>query len=313
MSRRVLIVANPYRPETIEAGEDVARVLADAGIDASTDVASAATQPFEAAIVLGGDGTMLHAARMTHGSGIPLLGINLGRVGFLAELEREDVARAAQRLADGNFTVEERQTLHVTVTHSNGRVEETWALNEAALERADRLRTLEVTLAVDGEPLSSFGCDGVVVSTATGSTAHAFSAGGPVMWPDVDAILCVPLAAHALFARPLVIGPKSSFTIGLVTGSEAAGQLALDGAESIDVAPGSRIDVRRGDTTVKLARMSDAPFTERLVRKFSLPVNGWRGERTYPTPIGSEIHGRTWGAGVLGGQALEPRGPEEDG
>ena len=313
MTRRVLIVANPYRPETIEAGEDVARVLADAGIDASTDVTSAATQPFEAAIVLGGDGTMLHAARMTRGSGSPLLGVNRGRVGFLAELEREDVAAAAQRLADGNYTVEERQTLHVTVTHADGRIEETWALNEAALERADRLRTLEVTLAVDEEPLSSFGCDGVVVSTATGSTAHAFSAGGPVMWPDVDAILCVPLAAHALFARPLVIGPSSAFTIGLVSGSEAAGQLALDGAESIDITPGSLIEVRRGDTTVKLARMSDAPFTERLVRKFSLPTNGWRGERAYPTPIGSEIHGRTWGAGVLGGRAVDPLGEEEDG
>ena len=313
MSRRVLIVANPYRPETIEAGEDVARVLAEAGIDASTDVTSAATQPFEAAIVLGGDGTMLHAARMTRGSGIPLLGVNLGRVGFLAELEREDVSAAAQRLADGNYTVEERQTLHITVTHADGRTEETWALNEAALERADRLRTLEVTIAVDQEPLSSFGCDGVVVSTATGSTAHAFSAGGPVMWPDVDAILCVPLAAHALFARPLVVGPSSSFTIGLVTGSEAAGQLALDGAESIDIAPGSLIEVRRGDTTVKLARMSDAPFTERLVRKFSLPTNGWRGERTYPTPIGSEMYGRTWGAGVLGERAIDPQASEEDG
>lgn len=313
MSRRVLIVANPHRPETLEAGEDVARVLADAGIDASTDFASATNGPFEAAIVLGGDGTMLHAARMTHGSGIPLLGVNLGRVGFLAELEREDVARAAQRLADGNYFVEQRQTLHITVSHADGRVEQTWALNEAALERADRLRTLEVTLAVDDQPLSSFGCDGVVVSTATGSTAHAFSAGGPVMWPDVDAILCVPLAAHALFARPLVIGPSSSFTIALVPGSDAAGQVALDGAESIDVAPGSRIDVRRGDTTVKLARMSDAPFTERLVRKFSLPTNGWRGERTYPTPIGQEIHGQSWGAGVLGGRVDTPHGPEEDG
>lgn len=313
MSRRILIVANPYRPETIEAGEEVARVLVDAGIDASTDVASAATHPFEAAIVLGGDGTMLHAARQTHGSDIPLLGVNLGRVGFLAELEREDVTRAAQRLADGNYTIEERQTLHVDITHADGRVEQTWALNEAALERADRLRTLEVTLAVDKHPLSSFGCDGVVVSTATGSTAHAFSAGGPVMWPDVDAILCVPLAAHALFARPLVIGPNSSFAIGLVTGSDAAGQLALDGAQSIDIAPGSLIKVRRGLTSVKLARMSDAPFTERLVRKFSLPTNGWRGERAYPTPIGSEIHGRTWGAGLLDASDPATQAPEEDG
>ncbi len=312
MSRRVLIVANPYRPETLEAGEEVARVLSDAGIGSCTDFERDVDDPIEAAIVLGGDGTMLHAARMTHGTDIPLLGVNLGRVGFLAELEREDVARAAERLAKGSYTVEERHTLRVVITHPDGSVDESWALNEATLERANRLRTLEVTIAVDGEPLSSFGCDGVVVSTATGSTAHAFSAGGPVMWPDVDALLCVPLAAHALFARPLVVGPSSSFTIAIVDGSEMAGQVALDGAHSIDVGRGCRIDVSRGAHTVKLARMTDAPFTERLVRKFSLPTNGWRGERAHLTPIGREIHGAHWGAGVLDAQRASGV-PDEDG
>lgn len=312
MSRRVLIVANPFRPETMEAGEEVARVLAESGIGSTTEFTSDVDDPIEAAIVLGGDGTMLHAARMTYGTDIPLLGVNLGRVGFLAELEREDVARAAQRLADGDYTVEERHTLRVVVTHPDGSVEESWALNEATLERANRLRTLEVRIAVDGEPLSSFGCDGVVVSTATGSTAHAFSGGGPVMWPDVDALLCVPLAAHALFARPLVVGPKSSFTIVIVDGSDSAGQVALDGAHSIDVGKGSRIDVSRGDRTVKLARMSDAPFTERLVRKFQLPTDGWRGERPHVTPIGSEIHGEQWGAGVLDSRPIADA-PQEEG
>ncbi|MFN3866832.1 MAG: NAD kinase [Demequina sp.] len=316
MTRRILIVANPHRPETLEAGDEVARVLAEAGIESCTDFTAGVSEPIEAAIVLGGDGTMLHAARKTHGTNIPLLGVNLGRVGFLAELEREDVATAAQRLAAGDYTVEERRTLSVTVTSADGTQEHGWALNEATLERANRLRTLEVTLAVDGEPLSSFGCDGVVVATATGSTAHAFSAGGPVLWPDVDALLCVPLAAHALFARPLVVGPSSSFAIQVVHSSESSGQVVLDGAHSIEAGRGCVVDVRRGDHTVTLARMSDAPFTSRLVRKFSLPTDGWRGERSHPKPIGREIHAQTWSVGedaLRAPAAIRAAGPDEDG
>ena len=310
MTRRILIIANPHRPGTMEAGGEAARVLAAAGIETCTDFTPGVSEPIEAAIVLGGDGTMLHAAERTHGTGIPLLGVNLGRVGFLAELEREDVSTAAQRLADGDYTVEERGTLRVTVTREDGSVQTGWALNEATLERANRLRTLEVSLAVDGLPLSSFGCDGLVVSTATGSTAHAFSAGGPVMWPDVDALLCVPLAAHALFSRPLVVGPESSFQIEVVASSDSEGQVVLDGSRSIDTGRGCLIEVRRGIHGVRLARMSDAPFTERLVKKFSLPTDGWRGERAHPTPIGREIHGSR--ARALGATA-PAAAPDEDG
>ncbi|WP_297081745.1 NAD kinase [uncultured Demequina sp.] len=310
MTRRVLIVANPHRPGTLEAGDEAARVLAASGIETCTAYTPGVSEPIEAAIVLGGDGTMLHAAQLTHGTGIPLLGVNLGRVGFLAEIEREDVAAAAQRLADGDYQVEERGTLQVTVTRDDGSVETGWALNEATLERANRLRTLEVALAVDGLPLSSFGCDGLVIATATGSTAHAFSAGGPVMWPDVDALLCVPLAAHALFARPLVVGPGSSFQIEVEASSSSAGQVVLDGARSIDTGRGCLVEIGRGEHTVRLARTSDAPFTARLVKKFSLPTDGWHGERARTTPIGREIHGdpepsvRTPGNGAA---------PDEDG
>ncbi|WP_084040162.1 NAD kinase [Demequina sp. NBRC 110053] len=311
MTRRILIVANPHRPGTLEAGDEAARVLAAAGIETCTSFTPGVSDPIEAAIVLGGDGTMLHAAQLTHGTGIPLLGVNLGRVGFLAELEREDVATAAGRLAEGDYTVEERGTLQVHVSRGDGTVESGWALNEATVERANRLRTLEVTLGVDGLPLSSFGCDGLVVSTATGSTAHAFSAGGPVMWPNVDALLCVPLAAHALFARPLVVGPDSSFQIEVVRTSESHAQIVLDGARSIDAGGGCVVEIRRGEHGVRLARMSDAPFTERLVKKFSLPTDGWRGERAHDTPIGREIHAPS----PTGAAGAAPAGaaPDEDG
>lgn len=279
MTRRILIVANPHRDGTDEAAQIAAAALGEAGVSVCTDFDRGVDAPIEACLVLGGDGTMLHAVAMTRGTGIPLLGVNLGRVGFLAELEREDVAHAARRLADGDYTIEERSTLDVTVTAPDGSHSTGWALNEATVERANLRTTVEVGIDIDGEPLSTFGCDGVVVSTSTGSTAHAFSAGGPILWPELDALLVVPLAAHALFARPLVVGPSSTVTVEILSRSATDAQVVLDGARAIELPRGGRFEARRGAQRVRLARMSDAPFSERLVRKFSLPVDGFRGQR----------------------------------
>lgn len=273
----MLVVVNPHRADAAHAGDLVARALEAEGIEVCHTFEPGSDKPIEAAIVLGGDGTILYAASITHGTDIPLLGINLGHVGFLAEAEREDIRHAIQRLVAGDYTVEERATLQVSVKQPDGTTETGWALNEATVERANLRRTVEIAVEVDGRPVSTFGCDGVVISTATGSTAHAFSAGGPILWPDVDALLFVPLAAHALFARPLVVGPRSWFALEVTERSESEAQVVLDGSRSIDVLRGGRVEVRRGVHPVKLARMTDAPFTERLVRKFSLPINGWRG------------------------------------
>jgi NAD+ kinase len=273
----MLVVVNPHRADAAHAGGLVTSALEAEGIDVCHSFDERTDKPIEAAVVLGGDGTILHAASLTRGTDIPMLGINLGHVGFLAEAEREDITHAIQRLVSGDYAVEERNTLEVIVTQPNGDTETGWALNEATVERANLRRTVEIAVEVDGRPVSTFGCDGVVVSTATGSTAHAFSAGGPILWPNVDALLFVPLAAHALFARPLVVGPESWFALEVTERSESEAQVVLDGSRAIDVLRGGRVEVRRGNHPVKLARMSDAPFTERLVRKFSLPINGWRG------------------------------------
>lgn len=273
----MLVVVNPHRADAAHAGALVTRALEAEGIEVCRTFDPDADAPIEAAVVLGGDGTILHAAALTHGTGIPLLGVNLGHVGFLAELEREDVRHAIQRLVAGDYTTEERGTLEVTVKSPDGTVQKGWALNEATVERASSRRTVELVLEVDGRPVTIFGCDGVVVATATGSTAHAFSAGGPILWPNVDALLFVPLAAHALFARPLVVGPESWFAFEVTERSESEAEVVLDGSRTLDVARGGRVEIRRGDYRVTLARMSDAPFTERLVKKFSLPTNGWRG------------------------------------
>lgn len=280
-SRRVLVVTHSGRPEAVTATEEAAAALTAAGfipVLAGEDVPGMAFHDIELAMILGGDGTILRAAELARAAGVPLLGINLGHVGFLAESERDDITEAVRRIAAGDYTVEERTTLQVQV-QVPGRADPvtSWALNEAALEKAEPARMVEVVIEVDDRPLSSFGCDGVVLATSTGSTAHAFSAGGPVVWPEVDSLIVVPLSAHALFARPLVVGPRSVVAVEVLTRSPSPAVLVCDGRRHIEVPAGSRVEVRRSPVPVRLARLTPAPFTDRLVHKFALPVAGWRG------------------------------------
>lgn len=231
----------------------------------------------ELVMVLGGDGTILRAAELVREADIPLLGVNLGHVGFLAESERADLEETVRWVADRSYTVEERTTIEVLVWHGGTLLASSWALNEAAIEKANRERMIEVVMEVDGRPVSSFGCDGVVLATPTGSTAYAFSASGPIVWPEVEALLMVPISAHALFAKPLVVAPTSVLAVELLTRTDAAGVLWCDGRRSIDLPPGARVEVRRSERPVRLARTHQTPFSERLVRKFELPIQGWRG------------------------------------
>ena len=157
--------------------------------------------------MLGGDGTLLRAAETARPVGVPLLGVNLGHVGFLAEAEQESLNEALRAIIDGGYDVEERMTVDAVAFVGGDEIARSWALNEVSVEKSSRERILEVVLEVDCRPVSAFGCDGVLCSTPTGSTAYAFSAGGPIMWPQVEALLLVPSNAHALFARPMVISP----------------------------------------------------------------------------------------------------------
>ncbi|WP_407665117.1 NAD kinase [Microcella humidisoli] len=294
--RRILVVAHTGRPESLSAAVDVVRLLRSAGVLPVVDAESrddlveatgegellvlgqtAEVGELELVIVLGGDGTILRAAELARGGSAPLLGINLGHVGFLAESERDDLASAVGRALERDYLVEERMTLAVRVKLGAEVIYETWALNEATVEKASRERMLEVVIEVDGRPLSSFGCDGVVMSTPTGSTAYAFSAGGPIVWPSLDALLLVPLSAHALFARPLVVGPNSSLAVEVLDRTQGVGVLWCDGRRAVDLPRGARVVARRSPTPVRLARLHPGPFTDRLVNKFALPVHGWRG------------------------------------
>ncbi|MFC5501417.1 NAD kinase [Lysinimonas soli] len=296
-ARHLLVVAHTGREDSLRAGVQVCRQLIEAGLvpvvsddersdllEAAPDLAplhllgiDVATTELELVIVLGGDGTILRAAELARGCNAPLLGVNLGHVGFLAEAEREDLTETVDRALARDYEVEERMALSVRVKHDGEVIWESWALNDASVEKASRERSLEVAIEVDGRPLSTFGCDGVVMSTPTGSTAYSFSAGGPVVWPTVEALLMVPLSAHALFARPLVVGPESALAVELLERSVGSGVVWCDGRRAFDLPSGSRVIVRRSPIPVRLARLSLGPFTDRLVNKFALPVAGWRG------------------------------------
>ena len=295
-TRAVLLVVNTHRETAREVAEQfstafcahdiVVRVLEeDAGelafcreglveVVPATPHASAGC---EIVVVIGGDGTILRAAEHARESGTPLLGINLGHVGFLAEADPEDVDRTIEAIIERRYDADERLTVDVSVYRDKELVATTWALNEASVEKAARQRMLEVVVEIDGRPLSRWGCDGVVCSTPTGSTAYNFSAGGPIVWPEVQALLIVPISAHALFARPMVVAPTSVLAVEVIADTDGAGVLWCDGRRTVELPPGARIEVRRGHAPVLLARLHEAPFTDRLVAKFELPVSGWRG------------------------------------
>lgn len=302
MARRVLLVTHPRRTEVPAMVRDFAGRLGDHNIAvdlapaletsdhsplaATTDRSLGAEPSAEGAelvVVFGGDGTILRGAELARPAGVPLLGVNLGRVGFLAEAEEEEMSWLVDHVVDQDYTVQDRMTIDVDVVQNGRTVCRTWALNEATVEKSARERMIELAIEVDGRPLSTWGCDGVVMATPTGSTAYAFSGGGPVVWPDVAALLLVPISAHALFARPMVLGPNTELAVELVPETHGSAVMWCDGRRSFDVAPGARIEVRRSETAVRIARLSSSPFTDRLVAKFHLNVEGWRGPARRPT------------------------------
>jgi NAD+ kinase len=305
-ARAVLLVVHTGRPEGVKTAQVAAERLRAAGVtvcvlDSEADalqcagtavlpVSQRAAEGTEMVLVIGGDGTLLRAAELARPAGTPLLGVNLGHVGFLAEAEPDVLSDAVDRLLAGDYVVEPRMTIDVTVRQDGSVAATTWALNEATVEKAARERMLDLVTEIDGRPLARWGGDGLVFATPTGSTAYAFSAGGPVVWPDVEALVLVPISAHALFAGPMVVSPESVVAAEVIGatgghGGTSGAVLWCDGRRTVDLPPGARIEVRRGAQPVLLARLRGgtssedvgASFTDRLVVKFGLSVTGWRG------------------------------------
>lgn len=296
--RTVLLVPHVGRKSNLDTAVVAAELLSAAGIvvrilvpNNDTIIAThpvlhqfepathcqAAVTDVDFVLVMGGDGTFLRAADLAYMADLPMLGINLGHIGFLAEWERDSLDEAIKRVITGEFSIEERMTVDVQVLGPQGELLGAgWALNEISIENQNRSGVLDAILEVDGRPVSSFGCDGVIISTPTGSTAYAFSAGGPILWPELDAILVVPNNAHALFTKPLVVSPHSEVAVESRSASFPA-HVVMDGFRKIEMPPGSRVEVVRGQRSIKWVRLDGRPFTDRLVSKLRLPVEGWRG------------------------------------
>ncbi len=294
--RSVAIALHPGRPAALDAASLFVRGLAERGIscvcfegepraellrssvpDVDIELIAQDDPRAELLVVFGGDGTILRASEFAVPLDLPMLGVNLGHVGFLAELEPAQNQTLVEKVAAKEYQVESRITIDIDVIGAGGEVVwSSYALNEVSVEKLARERMVEVVTQIDHKPVSRWLCDGVLAATPTGSTAYAFSAGGPVMWPGVDALLVVPLSAHALFARPLVVSPSSIVDIDITPSRDNDAVVWCDGRRRTDAKPGHRVRVRRGSHDLRFARLLETSFTTRLVRKFALPVDGWR-------------------------------------
>lgn len=283
-NRSILFIVNPNRADAIVAEQELAKKFSNAGfslyttseteLDGLVSITDEVLPEVEIAIVLGGDGTMLRAAEAVRGTEIPLLGVNLGRVGFLAEVEKPSLDEIASAVIGHNFITEERMVLAYSVEREEREISSGWALNEVTIERSETTM-VELFVQIDHRPLSRWGCDGLICSTPTGSTAYAFSAGGPIVWPEVKALLVLPISAHALFSKPMVVSPESKIVID-VESSHAL--LSADSRRKFSLRQGDRITLTKDVDTVRLAHVKEILFTDRLVAKFKLPIEGWRGE-----------------------------------
>lgn len=293
--RKVLVVAHTGRQTNIKSTRRALEMFADSPVEAlvledkysdpeaisdATYVAAEDLPPdLDLVLVLGGDGTFLRAAEVSRAQHIPLLGVNHGRVGFLAERERDALAATINLVIQGKFRTERRLAIDIIVEMPDGTSISSWALNEASIEKVQHNKMLELVTEIDGRPVTSFGADGIILATPTGSTAYAFSAGGPVVWPDVEALMMVPICAHAVFARPILASPQSRLTVEVRKGRDAAAVMWCDGRRRIDIPGGSRVTAVTSQHPVTVVRLDQGPFTDRLVEKFRLPTEGWQGPK----------------------------------
>ncbi len=282
--RAAVLVVNPSRTEAVEAASTLSELLLKADFELFTisdvtisGVANSSADKLpavEIAVVLGGDGTILRGAELTRERNIPLLGINIGHVGFMAEVIRPEISTLAKTVIDKSYGLDSRMVLAYEVIRGGKVIDTGWALNEVTVERQHNTM-VELFVQIDGRPLSRWGCDGLIASTPTGSTAYAFSAGGPVLWPEVEALVLLPISAHALFARPMVISPKSEIVVQIES-DEAL--LSADALRKFPLIIGDQVRITRDSSKILLSHIVNTTFTDRIVAKFKLPIEGWRGE-----------------------------------
>lgn len=284
VKRSILFIVNQNRADARQSAEELGAIFTSAGfilysnneteIESMAPLSAEVLADIEIAIVLGGDGTMLRGAEAVRGTEIPLLGVNLGRVGFLAEVEKPRMSEIADAVTSRSYITDQRLVLAYSVEREGKVVDQGWALNEVTIER-NETTMVELFVQIDQRPLSRWSCDGLICSTPTGSTAYAFSAGGPIVWPEVQALVVLPISAHALFSKPMVISPESNIVIDV---ESTIALLSADSRRKFSLKAGDRVTMTKDTDTVRLAHVKEILFTDRLVAKFKLPIEGWRGE-----------------------------------
>lgn len=269
--KRIGFVLHSERSAVENVYEEFLQVCKEHNIEAFeyTDAAQVA----DLIIVLGGDGTILRACELVVNTGVPLLGFNLGRVGFLAQSKPISVASTIERLRKSDYKIEDRSLASVQVLRDSSSVYSSFALNEVSVEKNHQEIMIELKHFIDDTVLTAWAGDGVIVATPSGSTAYAFSAGGPIVFPNVQCLVMVPICAHALFAKPIVFSTESAYRVQV---HSDAGILNLDGRRTFELRYLDDVIVTGSSETIAFVRFDDTDFTDRLVHKFRLPTIGWR-------------------------------------
>lgn len=281
---KVILSPNPYRDRGLKAAQNAARILRESGVetcyclpfepdphfdlpkhlvyaDMDSELADA-----DMLVCFGGDGTLLHAAKQAYDNGVPIMGVNMGSVGFLAELEHSELKRLNQ-VARGEYTVESRMMLDVALIHEGEEIFSDRALNDAAITKGAVARVVEMSLFSDGQQISSLSGDGVVVATPTGSTAYSLSAGGPIVEPTADNLVITPIAAHALQAKSFVLSRDRVVEVRLARQARKNAYLSVDGGRAVRLSGGDVIRISRSVHSVKLVRITQRSFYQILLSK----------------------------------------------
>lgn len=279
-------VVHPARPPALDAAAELERWLGDQGVSVRRSdgggeegaAAAAFVDGLDLVVSIGGDGTFLRAVHLASRGDVPVLGVKVGRIGFLTEAEPEQARDVLERMFAGTARIEERLAV-VAETDLPG-VEPEWAMNEVIVEKRARHRLIRLAVFVDDVYVTTFSADGVIVATPTGSTAYSFSAGGPILTPSLRSFVVTPIAAHMVFDRSIVLGEDQRVTVEVV--GEEAGLLSADGRGSLELPVGTRVRIGPASRPARFLRPDDAPAFFQLVRdKFDLPGShrGGDGER----------------------------------
>lgn len=283
--KKVVMTPNPYRDRNFKFANTAQSVLQEAGIETRICLAFDVDKTFELPedvvlhdlaeelkdadllICFGGDGTILHASKAATRAGVPVLGVNIGTMGFMAELESSELKELA-RLASGDYTIEERMMLHVKAEHEGQTVMEEDALNDAVITKGAVARIIQMAVSCDGVEMMSFGGDGVIVCTPTGSTAYSMSAGGPIVEPTAQNVIITPICAHDMRTKTVVTSAQRVISVEIGRIGRKNAFLSVDGGRALRLNTGDKVTITRSPDTTKLVHLSEKSFFEIVKNKF---------------------------------------------